>query len=60
MSSSELLDEVRRWLRFAREDLEAAETLLNEEGYVPRHVCWLAQQAVEKALKGALTYRGLI
>jgi HEPN domain-containing protein len=35
MSSSELLDEVRRWLRFAREDLEAAETLLDEEGRVP-------------------------
>lgn len=54
MSSSELLDEVRRWLRFAREDLETAETLLDEEGCVPRHVCWLAQQAAEKALKGAL------
>jgi len=54
MSSSELLDEVRRWLRFAREDLEAAETLLDEERCVPRHVCWLAQQAAEKALKGAL------
>ena len=35
MSSSELLDELRRWLRFAREDLEAAETLLAEKGSVP-------------------------
>lgn len=59
MSSGELLDEVRRWLRFAREDLEAAERLLDEEGCVPRHVCWLAQQAVEKALKGALTSQHL-
>ncbi|MBI3048966.1 MAG: HEPN domain-containing protein [Acidobacteria bacterium] len=55
MSSNELLDEVRRWLRFAREDLEAAETLTTEAGFRPRHVCWLAQQAAEKALKGALT-----
>jgi HEPN domain-containing protein len=54
MSSSELREEVRRWLRFAREDLEAAEALLAEESAVPRHICWLAQQAAEKALKGAL------
>lgn len=55
MSSTELLAEVRRWVRFAREDLDAAQTLLSDEGLVPRHVCWLAQQAAEKALKGALT-----
>jgi HEPN domain-containing protein len=55
MSSTELLIEVRRWLRFAREDLDAADTLLTEEAFIPRHVCWLAQQAAEKALKGALT-----
>lgn len=55
MSSSELLAEVRRWLRFAREDLEGAEALLADSGFVPRHVCLLAQQAAEKALKGALT-----
>ena len=54
MSSPELLDEVRRWLRFGREDLEAAEVLLGEEDFVPRHVCWLAQQAAEKLLKAAL------
>jgi len=54
MSSTELLAEVRRWLRFAREDLDGAETLLADEGFVPRRVCWLAQQAAEKALKGAL------
>jgi HEPN domain-containing protein len=54
MSSPERLVEVRRWVRFAREDLEAAETLLTSEDFVPRHVCWLAQQAAEKALKAAL------
>ncbi len=54
MSSPELLDEIRRWLRFAREDLEAAEALLGEAGFIPRHACWLTQQAAEKALKAAL------
>jgi HEPN domain-containing protein len=54
MSSPETLGDVRRWLRFAREDLEAAEALLADEACIPRHVCWLAQQAAEKALKAAL------
>ena len=54
MSNPERIAEVRRWLRFAREDLTAAEALLRDEGVVPRHVCWLAQQAAEKALKAAL------
>lgn len=56
MSSSELLAEVRRWLRFALEDLRAAEMLLTESATRPRHACWLAQQAAEKAIKGALAY----
>jgi HEPN domain-containing protein len=55
MSNPEILAEVRRWVRFAREDLQAAEKLLTEATVVPRHVCWLAQQAAEKALKAALT-----
>jgi len=59
MSSSELLAEVRRWLRFAAEDLHAAETLLTDETFIPRHACWLAQQAAEKALKGALASQGI-
>jgi hypothetical protein len=54
MSSPELLDEICRWLRFACEDLEAAEALLGEADFIPRHACWLAQQAAEKALKAAL------
>ena len=54
MSNPELLDEIRRWLRFAREDLEAVEALLGEADFIPRHACWLAQQAAEKALKAAL------
>jgi HEPN domain-containing protein len=54
MSSPELLGEISRWLRFAREDLEAAEALLGQADFIPRHACWLAQQAAEKALKAAL------
>lgn len=42
-------DEAHRWLRFAMEDLREAEVLLDRTGYIPRHVCWLSQQAAEKA-----------
>jgi HEPN domain-containing protein len=56
MSSAELLEEVRRWLRFSHEDLRAAEALLTAAGARPRHACWLAQQAAEKAIKAALAY----
>ena len=52
MSAPDVVDEARRWLRYAAEDLDAAERLLGNEP--SRHACWLAQQAAEKALKGAL------
>ena len=48
--------EVRRWLRFAEEDLIAARILLREQQAAPRHVCWLAQQAAEKALKAVFVF----
>ena len=53
MSASPVSEESRRWLRYAREDLSAAETLQREPTISPRHACWLAQQAAEKALKAA-------
>jgi HEPN domain-containing protein len=56
MSSPELIAEARRWLRFAREDLAGGEWLLAHAAFVPRHVCWLAQQAAEKALKAAFVF----
>lgn len=59
MSDTEQLSEVRRWLRYAREDLEAAETLFAQQSVVPRHLCWLAQQATEKALKAVLVFVGV-
>jgi HEPN domain-containing protein len=46
--------DVRRWLVYARSDLEAAQVLLQKpEGY-PRQICFLAQQAAEKVIKAAL------
>ena len=43
-----------RWLRYAREDLALAQALLEEGQWLPRHACWLSQQAAEKAIKAAL------
>lgn len=56
MSDPERVEETRRWLRFAREDLEIAELIL-EQGSVPRAACFNAQQAAEKALKALLIAR---
>jgi HEPN domain-containing protein len=56
MSKREEDLEGRRWLRYALEDLEAGEALLNQQTVVPRHICWLAQQSAEKALKAALIF----
>jgi len=56
MSRPDHVGEARRWLRFAAEDLRAAGTLLRETQIPPRHVCWLAQQAAEKAIKAALVF----
>lgn len=51
--------EAGRWLRFSAEDLEVALRLLSGSPSAPRHVCWLAQQAAEKALKAALILEGV-
>ena len=44
-----------RWLAFAREDLQVAEAVMDEEIY--NQVCFHSQQSVKKALKGALVSR---
>lgn len=54
MANPEVVVESTRWLRFAREDLDLVERLAARERTAPRHACWLAQQAAEKALKSAL------
>lgn len=56
MNETERIVEVRRWLRYAREDLMAAEAAVGQPQMVPRHACWLAQQAAEKALKAVLVF----
>jgi len=50
----ELRKEVERWCRYAKEDLDTAQRLMDSSGGVPRHPAWLAQQAAEKALKAVL------
>lgn len=48
---------VRLWLRYALADLRLAHRLLQPDGEAePYHVCFLAQQAAEKALKAALIF----
>ncbi len=49
-----VVQEARRWLQFSAEDLDVARRLLTDRLSAPRHVCWLSQQAAEKALKAAL------
>lgn len=45
----------RAWLRFAGDDLRTAEQMLREgETFPPRHACFHAQQAAEKAIKAVL------
>ncbi len=45
-----------RWLRYAVEDLRAAEGAARRQDFRPRHACFQAQQAAEKALKAALVF----
>jgi HEPN domain-containing protein len=56
MSDPDHLAEARRWLRYAQQDLNAAEAMLSSADFMARHACWLAQQAAEKSLKAALVY----
>jgi HEPN domain-containing protein len=52
--------EVGRWMESAREDLRAAAAVPGDPEFVPRHACFLAQQAAEKALKAVLVHRGVV
>ena len=54
-----VVQEAQRWLRFAAEDLDAAQRLLADRASAPRHVCWHSQQAAERALKAALVLEGI-
>lgn len=57
MNEPENIVEAKRWLRFAAEDLRGAESLMLQPDALPRHACWLAQQAAEKAIKAVLVFQ---
>lgn len=48
-----IMQETARWLRFAKEDLDAA--IMLQSG-TPRHSCLLAQQSAEKAIKSIFVF----
>ena len=56
MNESELEDEVKRWLKYAQEDINTAQNLSAQDGLVPRQACWFAQQSAEKGLKAILIF----
>lgn len=49
-------NEAKRWMVYAKSDLDAAHTLLESGEFFPRQICFMAQQAGEKALKAILVY----
>jgi HEPN domain-containing protein len=56
MNVPEHISETRRWLRYAREELAAAEAMLSQPDLSPRLACFLAQQSAEKAIKAILIF----
>jgi HEPN domain-containing protein len=48
--------EAKIWLSYAKSDLDAAYALLDSGDFFPRQICFLAQQAGEKALKAILVF----
>ena len=56
MKEPDFIVEARHWLKYAQEDLDAANVILQYPTIAHRHACWLAQQSAEKAIKGALIY----
>ena len=55
MNEPESRKEAQLWLRYAKEDLAAAEGLI-EHILTPRHVCFLSQQSAEKAIRAVLVF----
>jgi HEPN domain-containing protein len=55
MSMSSPADEAKRWLDLAAADLDLAVGIATRNDYKSHLGCYHAQQAVKKALKGALT-----
>jgi HEPN domain-containing protein len=59
MSAPEPPELAAHWLATALGDLSAAEALLRADGLPARQAAELAQQAAEKALKGAIIFGGV-
>lgn len=55
MSDPEVSKVLRRWLRYAEDDLQVAEILLDQCS-VPRTSCFHAQQAAEKSIKAIFVF----
>lgn len=53
------LDEVKGWLQKASKDLLSAEALLEHDPPIPETAAFHCQQAVEKALKAFLVWKGI-
>lgn len=49
-------ENAKRWLKFAKEDLEVAETILGAEYY--NQTCFHSQQSVEKVIKAIISEMG--
>jgi HEPN domain-containing protein len=56
ISDPEVIAETRRWFRYAQEDLVTAQSLVAVRNVAPRQICYLTQQAAEKALKATLVW----
>ncbi len=53
------MDEIKKWILKADNDLKAAESLLRDNSQITDVVCFHSQQAVEKYLKAYLVYRSV-
>ena len=49
-------NEAKRWINYSKKDLSAASVLLDSGEFFPRQICFLAQQAAEKAIKAVLVF----
>lgn len=56
MSAQGSGNDYREWLRYAIEDLGLDFRVMSPPEVYPRHACYFAQQAAEKAIKAVLVY----
>jgi HEPN domain-containing protein len=56
MTTPSPADAARRWLRFAQDDLNVAESAVASGDFAPHIGCYHAQQCGEKALKAILVF----